>query len=222
MIMPPKRSRAALTKVEGAPVKKKPAPVAKLFGLHPDDLRARKKRNDAQPMFEGENHGVVWVPGSGFERTNYMGPGTNIMERIKRGDQGKTPIDQISKLHDIDYSLAGMAKSDKEQEILARKADERMISSGWKAYREGKENLFNLTEGAGLIKAKNILEDWGILNPRKFLSKRTFDYGAGASTRDASEYEILIRARSELVCGGGATGDSGECSKTNEEISENL
>ncbi len=156
---------------------------------------------------------MVWVPGSGFEKTNYMGPGTNVIARIKRGDKGKTPIDQISQLHDIDYSLAARAKSDKEQETLARQADERMISNGWKSYRQGKENLFNLVEGAGLIKAKNLLEDWGILNRRKFLSKRTFDYGVGASTRDASEYEILLRARSELVCGGGATADAGECSK---------
>lgn len=173
-------------------------------------------------MFEGENHGVVWVPGSGFERTNYMGPGTNILARIKRGDKGKTPIDQISQLHDIDYSLAGMANSDTEQEKLAREADNRMIKNGWNSYKQGKENLFNLVEGAGLIKAKNLLEDWGILDKRKFLSKRAFDYGVEASTRDASEYEILLRARSELVCGGGVTGDGGECSKTTTEISDNL
>lgn len=204
------------------PPRKKPAPITRLFGLHPDDFRAKKRRQAKEPMFEGENHGVVWVPGSGFERTNFMGPGTNILARIKRGDKGKTPIDQISKLHDIDYSLAGMANSDAEQERLAREADNRMIKNGWNSYKQGKENLFNLAEGAGLIKAKNLLEDWGILDKRKFLSKRTFDYGVGASTRDASEYEILLRARSELVCGGGATGDGGECSKTTTEISDNL
>lgn len=178
----------------------------------------RKKRKEANAkLFEGENHGVLWVPGKGFERANFMGPGTKIIERLKRGDVGKTSIDRISQLHDIDYTLAGNTQTDADQIRLAREADERMIKSGWNAYKQGKENIFNLVEGAGLIKAKTLLEDWHLLDPKRFLSKRSFRYGVGASKRDASEYEILLRSRNSLVCGGGVTGDTGECSKTTRE-----
>lgn len=175
-----------------------------------------KKAKVKEPkLFEGENHGVLWVPGQGFERANYMGPGTNVRARLTRRDQGKTPIDEISKLHDIDYTLAsGTSRTDEEQIRLAREADQRMIDNGWKVYKSGKENLFNFTEGAGLIKAKTWLEDWGLLDPKRFLSKRSFKYKVGAESRDASEYELLLRARSELVCGGGVTGEESECTKT--------
>lgn len=181
--------------------------------------RPREKKPKDPKLFEGEKHGVLWVPGKGFERANYMGPGTNVRARITRMDQGKTPIDQISKLHDIDYTLAsGTASTDSEQIKLGREADERMMNYGWKAYQAGKESPFNLIEGAGLIKAKTWLEDWGLLDPKQFLSKRSFKYKVGTNGRDASEYELLLRARSELVCSQSVTGDPGECEKTTQTL----
>jgi hypothetical protein len=180
----------------------------------------RQRRVKEPKLFDGERHGVLWVKGKGFQRANYMGPGTDIFKRIARGDNGKTPIDEISKLHDIDYTIAsGMASTDQEHASMGRDADNRMITNGWKAYKSGKENLFNLVEGAGLIKAKTLLEDWGILSKTRFLSARTFKYSVGAEKRDASEYEILLRARHGLVCGEGVTGDKGECQKTQGELS---
>lgn len=179
----------------------------------------RPGRKPKEPkLFEGERHGILYVPGKGMERANYMGPGTKIFERLRRGDKGKTPIDQISKLHDIDYTLASAAKDQQEHEKLGREADERMIRSGWKAYKQGKEGIFNLSEGAGLIKAKTLIEDWGIMSKTKFLSPRSFKYQLGAANRDASEYEILLRSRAKMVCGDGVTGDAGECQKTKQDL----
>lgn len=188
---------------------------------------AKKKKTKEPVLFDSkpprktkERHGVIWVPGAGFEHANYMGPGTDIFGRIARGDKGKTPIDQISKLHDIDYTLAsGTAKTDAEQGDLGREADERMIRSGWKAYKEGKENLFNVVEGAGLIRAKTLLEDWGLLSRTHFLSPRSFKYVTGADKRDATEYEVLVRARHDLVCDAGSVnGDERECEKAEKEL----
>jgi hypothetical protein len=193
--------------------------VAPKKGRAPAPPRVTRKSKGPN-LFEGENHGVLWVPGRGFQRASYMGPGTQIIKRIQRGDKGKTPIDQISKLHDIDYTIAsGLAKDEQEHAQMGREADQRMINNGWKAYKEGKENIFNLAEGAGLIKAKTLLEDWGLMSKTKFLSKRTFSYQVGAAKRDASEYELLLRARHGLVCGGGVTGDQAECDKTNGQLS---
>ena len=36
----------------------------------------------------------------------YMGPGTHLAKRLKRGDPGINRLDQIAKQHDIDYSRA--------------------------------------------------------------------------------------------------------------------
>ena len=52
----------------------------------------------------------------------YMGPGTHLEKRLKRGDPGKNRLDRISKTHDIDYSKA---KSLKDK----HKADVKMIAS---------------------------------------------------------------------------------------------
>ncbi len=186
---------------------------------HKNSRPTRVRAPKSPKLFEGEHHGVLWVPGKGFERANYMGPGTNVFPRLVRGDKGKTPIDVISKLHDIDYTLAsGTARSEKEQVALVRQADERMISKGWETFKKGKENVFNLVEGAGLIKAKTWLEDWGLLSPTKFLSPRSFKYKIGTNGRDASEYELLLRARTEIVCDRSGIGDKGECDKTSNEL----
>lgn len=194
-------------------------PVRKRINIPESKKRAKVKRGKEPALFEGERHGVLWVPGKGFERSNYMGPGTNLFARLRRNDQGKTAIDAISKLHDIDYTLAsGASRDEKEQVQMMRDADNRMIQSGWKAYKAGKENLFNLVEGAGLIKAKTLLEDWGLLSKTKFLSPRSFKYKMGATGRDASEYELLLRARHSLTCSPGSTEDANECGKTKREL----
>lgn len=164
-------------------------------------------------LFPNEHHGLLWTPENGFERSNFMGPGTRIIERLNRGDKGKTPVDEISRLHDIEYTLAsGAARTDEEQLAMGRAADERMISSAWDAYRGGRESLFHTVEGAGLIKAKVLLEDWGILNRRKFLSPRAFKYKLNAEQRDSTEYELLLRARSAMLREG-PTADPHEASR---------
>ena len=52
----------------------------------------------------------------------YMGPGTKLQKRLKRGDPGINRLDRISKTHDIDYSKARSLKD-------KHKADRKMIKS---------------------------------------------------------------------------------------------
>lgn len=177
------------------------------------------KRVKGPNLLPGENHGLLWTPENGFERSNFMGPGTDIFTRLARNDKGKTPVDEISKLHDVEYTLAsGAARDEKEQLQMARVADERMINSAWDAYRGGRESLFHTVEGAGLIKAKTLLEDWGILNPRRFLSPRAFKYKLNADQRDATEYELLLRARSAMLREG-PTADPHEANRVDQGTS---
>lgn len=170
-------------------------------------------------LLPGETHGLLWVPGKGIERSNFMGPGTDVFARLARGDQGKTAIDEISRLHDVEYTLANnSSRSDEEQLQMARAADDRMIASGWSAFKSGRASAFDTIQGAGLIKAKRLLEDWKILSPRKFLSPRAFKYKMDAEGRDATEYELLLRARSAMLSNG-PTADTNELTRVHQGTS---
>ena len=52
----------------------------------------------------------------------YMGPGTRLAERLKRGDPGINRLDRIAKQHDIDYSRAKNLRD-------KWKADESMVKA---------------------------------------------------------------------------------------------
>lgn len=179
---------------------------------------ARRTKNTIKELrgdnlLPGETHGLLWVPGKGLERSNFMGPGTDVFARLQRDDHGKTAIDEISRLHDIEYTLANnSSRTDEEQLRMARAADMRMITSGWREFKAGRASAFDTVQGAGLIKAKTLLEDWKILNPRKFLSPRVLKYKLDSEGRDATEYELLLRARSSMLHSG-PTADHAELSR---------
>ena len=61
----------------------------------------------------------IEFPWPGYQ---YMGPGTHLEKRLKRGDPGINRLDRISKTHDIDCSKA-KSLSDKHA------ADRKMIAS---------------------------------------------------------------------------------------------
>jgi len=52
----------------------------------------------------------------------YMGPGTHLEKRLKRGDPGINRLDRVSKQHDINYRKARNLED-------KHKADEKMIRS---------------------------------------------------------------------------------------------
>ena len=51
-----------------------------------------------------------WIGKTGIEfhwpGYQYMGPGTKLKKRLKRGDPGINRLDKIAKQHDIDYNKA--------------------------------------------------------------------------------------------------------------------
>ena len=74
-------------------------------------------------------HGVdiqKWIGKTGLEfhwpGYQYMGPGTKLEKRLKRGDPGINQLDRIAKQHDIDYSRAKNLQD-------KWKADEKMIKA---------------------------------------------------------------------------------------------
>ena len=69
---------------------------------------------DIQKLIEKTGKEFHWP------KMNYLGPGTRLKQRLKRGDRGVNRLDELAKIHDIDYSKA---KSLKDK----WKADDKMI-----------------------------------------------------------------------------------------------
>lgn len=124
----------------------------------------------ARPSFPGERHAILKLGNGRPGIANYMGPGTNVIERLKRGDLGRTPADTVAKRHDIDYTLAS-GKSTKEEQLKAiRNADNRMVNSlkQISSGKHGGDSQLNIQTGLRLIQAKKLGEDLGVLSRSKF------------------------------------------------------
>lgn len=146
-----------------------------------------------------EKHAILRNKGK-WERANFMGPGTELLPRLRRGDKGKTYMDEVSKLHDIEYTLAaGECRDQACVRKKVRQADERMVASAKKAWQGKKDHWFNVVQGGGLIQAKMLLEDMKILDGSRFAGKHTGKYLKGAATRDLTEAEFLHGARREIL-----------------------
>ena len=76
--------------------------------------RQRTQRGEGMKRKRSQRGGAVdvqkWIAKTGKEfhwpGYQYMGPGTHLAKRLKRGDPEINRLDQIAKQHDIDYSRA--------------------------------------------------------------------------------------------------------------------
>jgi len=105
-----------------------------------------------------EKHGILILPNGKFGRSNYMGPGTNLMKRLKRGDVPRTAMDELSRAHDIRYDLA-KSQSDIEE------ADEIFIKGAKKIRKNKLDNKINTYVGQIPIQAKLYAERKGLIKP---------------------------------------------------------
>jgi len=106
-------------------------------------LLAGQGKEVVDNRLEGESHGLLRLPNGKFQFANYMGPGTQLIRRLKRGDPGLTPVDRLAKVHDIDYSLATTPQD-------VRKADKVFIKGIKKARKQG-ESTFNIRQAQLLV-----------------------------------------------------------------------
>lgn len=92
-------------------------------------MKRTSKRRCNKPSASQGGRGVdvqKWLGKTGLEfhwpGYQYMGPGTHLKKRLKRGDPGINRLDKIAKQHDIDYDKAKTLR-DKHA------ADRRMIKA---------------------------------------------------------------------------------------------
>jgi len=115
---------------------------------------------NARPGFPGERHAMLKLPNGKMGVGNYIGPGTNLAARLKRGDPPRTAVDEVAKAHDIRYGLAST-----EDDISA--ADDKMLRAvKGIADRKG-DSRFNIAQ-ANLIKLKKYGESLGVLKRDAF------------------------------------------------------
>ena len=117
----------------------------------------------ARPAYVGENHAILRLENGKHGIGNYMGNGTRVVERLRRGDPPRTQADKVAMRHDIDYTLAATQPTRELQMELIRDADNRMI----KKLGEIKDSKQNIALGK-LIAVKTKAEDMGLLDRGRF------------------------------------------------------
>lgn len=140
--------------------------------------------DDSVPLFEGEQHSPLIVNGK-MRVARFVGPGTQIIKRIKRGDKPLTETDAVAELHDINYSLSSNLDD-------VRNADLRMINKLKEIEQKKLDNKLNILAGKKAIETKVWLEDKGLLDKNKF-----FDNNLSSLSSD--DKQLLENKRNELI-----------------------
>lgn len=131
-----------------------------------------------------EKHTYQFIPGKGIRRSNFCGPGTDVMGRLRRGDLPVNDTDRTCMEHDIRFTLAAGIEDKKERLKMGRDADHIMLKKTKKgvgrAVKDFKKHPFKYgtwIEGAsdaihyGAIAAKTKAEDVGLLKRDKFIGE---------------------------------------------------
>lgn len=123
---------------------------------------------NARPAFAGERHAILQLPNGKYGMANYMGPGTQVIKRLKRGDPARTQSDKVAMKHDIDYALAAGMKSKEAQTKAVRQADQRMVSNLNRISKNKEDAKKNIFIGRRLIQGKMAAEDVGLMKKGSF------------------------------------------------------
>lgn len=116
----------------------------------------------ARNSYPGEMHAILKLK-NGMGKANYMGPGTNIVQRIRQNDPPRTISDKVAQAHDIRYSL-GSSQQD------VQNADLKMINKLQSVLKNREDNDFNVNMGLRPIQAKYNAEKLGLVPSGKIAS----------------------------------------------------
>lgn len=157
------------------------------------------KNPEAKTGFLGERH-IVLPTDYGWSMGNWCGPHTNIEERLKRGDvgvDGLTGIDSQCKKHDLEYNKAKTVKD-------IRNADTNLVNN----IKSSTGNSLMKKTVVGLMKAKMLGEDVGILDPKTITNFPNMEGGSLKSLlkmKNNSNYEglkfILEKKKKKIIPG---------------------
>lgn len=121
--------------------------------------------NRGNKLYSGERHSILYNENTKkYQPAYFMGPGTNIFERLKNGDDKKifSKADKTSLAHDLRYYL-----SNSHQDI--RNADMKMVDKLKKLENNKEDSKWNTRIGRYGIQGKMLLED-KLKVPKKFFT----------------------------------------------------
>lgn len=148
----------------------------------------------ARPMFAGEKHAILELANGKNGVANFMGPGTQVIKRLQRGDPPRTEADAVAKRHDIDYSLAAGLSTVEDQLNAVRNADKRMVNSLQKIENNKGDKSRNILLGKNLIQSKMLGEDLNLISKKEF---------AGPLQKlSDEEKDILLTNQAEMAQSG--------------------
>lgn len=122
----------------------------------------------ARDGYSGERHAILQLPNGKYGVANYMGPGTQVIKRLKRGDPPRTKSDKTAMRHDIDYALAAGAPNKVQQDKMIRAADQRMVKNLNRIAKNKGDAKKNIFQGRRLIQGKMAAEDIGLMEKGSF------------------------------------------------------
>lgn len=127
---------------------------------------------------DGEIHAPVWTK-DGLKFGSYIGPGTDLVSRLKSGAEPVSESDRVAQAHDIRYGKAKNASD-------VRAADLRMVKKLDELQKNKKDYLFNIYMGKLPIKIKMLAEDLGVIKKGSFSDMK----GESNATADAKLKEL--------------------------------
>ena len=120
---------------------------------------------------DGEMHAPLYTK-HGFRPGNFLGPGTHVVDNIKKNKKPINLSDKTSKAHDLRYSFARSPTD-------VRIADLKMVNKLNELSRNKSDYKFNILMGKLPIQAKMLAEDFGILKPGAFSKMSGFRGSTG-------------------------------------------
>ena len=145
-----------------------------------------------QPGFPGERHFL----------SSWLGPGTNLEARAKRGDKPVDASDASAKIHDYDYrDIKNNYKSGKitkaQAESATRMADEKLqknVRAGLRTDKSAINKLHASLADNGMA-IKKIAEDTGLIDPLAYS-------GSGGKTKSKDPARRLKKTAKKLIGNG--------------------
>jgi hypothetical protein len=116
--------------------------------------------NSINKLKSGERHPPMWS-NNGFQIPSFLGPGTDLVEKIKSGIEPINDSDKTAMAHDIRYHIA-------KDNTDIRKADERMITALNNIEKRKSDYKYNIYTGKLPIQAKMFLENMGLAKTENF------------------------------------------------------
>lgn len=144
--------------------------------------------------YDGEYHIPLFV-NNRLELASYMGPGTNLITRLKNNDKPKSYADLVSKLHDINYTLSQTVTNKDEQKKLVRDADNLMLSQIESGRNKKLDNRLNLFLASAGISSKVKLENKNI----PIISSKLHNIAGDLKTFSQSDINLLNNAREQTL-----------------------